>query len=378
MAVKLPEGIAAAGLHCGIKAAKPDLGALVARRPLAWAGCFTRNAAAAAPVRWSRALAGRPVRAVVVNSGNANACTGRQGERAVREVAAAAAAQLGCAPEEVLVSSTGVIGEPLPHGAIVAALPRLFASLGPDAEPFARAIMTTDSHPKLAQAGAGEARLAGIAKGAAMVAPSMATMLAFICTDADLPGPELTAALRAAVDRTFNRICIDACESTNDSVYLLSTRAAAADRPAFEAALEGVCAALAEQIVRDAEGGTRVVRLSVEGAADEAQARALARAVASSDLWRAAVHGADANWGRILSALGAVERTLDLGAVELDIAGVTLFARGEPQPGRAQAAAGMAGDFEVRVRIGPGRGCATLLMTDLSPEYVTLNAFGTT
>lgn len=376
--MKLPGQIAAAGLHCGIKAVKPDLGALVGEQTLWWAGCFTRNAAAAAPVRWSRGLAGRPVRAVVVNSGNANACTGQAGERAVREVAAAAAAQLGCAPDEVLVSSTGVIGEPLPHETIIAALPRLFASLGPDAEPFARAIMTTDSYPKLAEAGAGNARLVGIAKGAAMVAPNMATMLAFICTDADVPETGLATALRSAVDRSFNRICIDACESTNDSVYLLSTRTVAVDLPAFARALQEVCAALAEQIVRDAEGGTRLVRLSVEGAHDDEHALVLARAVASSDLWRAAIHGADANWGRVLSALGAAERSLDLSAVELDIAGVTLFAHGEPQPGRARAAAAMAGDFDVHVRVGRGAGSTTLLMTDLSPDYVTLNAFGTT
>jgi glutamate N-acetyltransferase/amino-acid N-acetyltransferase len=378
VAVTLPEGIAAAGLHCGIKAAKPDLAALVGARPLAWAGCFTRNAAAAAPVRWSRRLAGRQVRAVVVNSGNANACTGEHGEVAVAEVARAAADALACSPGEVLVSSTGVIGEPLPYSAIVDALPALFAALGDDPEPFARAIMTTDTHPKLAEARAGDALLVGVAKGAAMVAPNMATMLAFVCTDAGLPQAVLDRALRRSVDLSFNRICIDACESTNDSVYLLSTRAVAVDEGVFAQALEQLCADLAEQIVRDAEGGTRLVRLTIEGASDDDRALALARAVAASDLWRAAIHGADPNWGRVLSALGAADRGLNLGAVELDIAGVTLFAKGEPLPARAEAAAAMAHDFDVRVRTGQGPGAVTVLMTDLSPDYVTLNAFGTT
>jgi glutamate N-acetyltransferase / amino-acid N-acetyltransferase len=378
--VTWPGGLKSAGVASGIKPdGALDLGLIVAARPLAWAGTFTKNAAAAAPVLWCRSLLGTPVRALVVNSGNANACTGPGGDAAVRAVAGAAAEVAGCEPEEVLVASTGPIGVALPAGAIVASLPEAAGALTPDVDSFARSILTTDTRVKVTASGSGAASLVGVAKGAAMLAPNMATMLAFLVTDASLDAPALQSALDAAVHRTFDRISVDACESTNDSVFLLATGETSVNEAAFTAQLESACSSLAEQIVRDAEGGSKLVRISVRGAADDDAAVALGRAVAGSTLWRAAVHGADPNWGRVLSALGSVDRSLDLGRVQLSIGTEPVFAHGAPAGSLDTAAKVMAADeFEIDCVVGEGPGAAQVLSSDLSPEYVTLNAYGTT
>lgn len=348
---------------------------LVSETPLEWAGVFTQNAAAAAPVKWSRSLLGAPVRALVVNSGNANACTGPDGDAAVRSTAAAAADVLGLAAQEVLVSSTGPIGVTLPVDKIVGALAGAPGAMSSDVAPFFDAIRTTDSRVKLASAGS----LVGVAKGAAMIAPNMATMLAFVATDAPIEGAVLQGLLAGAVNRTFNRICIDACESTNDSVYLFSTgRGAPVALDEFSADLEQICAALAEQIVRDAEGGTRLVSIDVTGADDEEEAVALGRAVAASDLWRAAMHGSDPNWGRVLSAMGTVDRSMSLDDVSVSIGDTLVFSAGAPTGDLATAATEMEGDFSLSCVVGRGPGVATVLACDLSPDYVKLNAFGTT
>jgi glutamate N-acetyltransferase/amino-acid N-acetyltransferase len=207
----------------------------------------------------------------------------------------------------------------------------------------------------------------------------MATMLAFLVTDAALPPAELQAALQRAVARSFDRICIDACESTNDSVFLLSTGTVPTDGAAFGDSLEIGCRELAEQMARDAEGGTKLVRITVEGAAGEAAAASLGRAVAASALWRAAVHGGDPNWGRVLAALGAADRDLNLSVVELAIGDECVFAGGAPAGSLDAAAKEMAGDeILVSCVVGDGPGTAEILSSDLSPEYVTLNAYGTT
>lgn len=374
-----PPGFRSAGVACGIKSGgAPDLGIILSDTPLAWAGTFTRNAAAAAPVLWSRSLAGHDVRALIVNSGNANACTGAAGDEAVAATTGVVALALGCAPEEVLVASTGPIGVPLPVERLVAAVPTAITTLGEDEEAFATSILTTDTRTKIATASVDGARITGVAKGAAMIAPNMATMLAFVATDAAIDSGALQDLLSGAVETSFNRISVDSCESTNDSVFLLSTGRTPVDMDRFGSALAAVCSDLAEQIVRDAEGGSHLVRVEVEGASDEASACLLARAVVDSNLWRAAVSGSDPNWGRIVSALGSADRDLELGSLEVAIGSQLIFKNGEPIGDLAAAAKEMAEyEFVVRCVVGSGPGSARFLTSDLTPDYVTLNATGT-
>jgi glutamate N-acetyltransferase/amino-acid N-acetyltransferase len=381
MTVNWPAEVRSNGVSCGIKTGgELDLGVIVSERPVAWAGTFTKNAAAAAPVKWCRSRLGSPVRAVVVNSGNANACTGPDGDAAVRATAEAAAQSIGCDPHEVLVASTGPIGVPLPVAQIVQSLPGSVQSLSAGTGSFAESILTTDTRPKVTVHESSGATIVGVAKGAAMLAPNMATMLAFLVTDAALDSASLQTALDDAVRRSFDRICVDACESTNDSVFLLSTgRVQDVASDAFTARLTAACGELAEQMVRDAEGGSKMVRINVTGASDEIAAAALGRSVAGSALWRAAVHGGDPNWGRVLAALGAVDRDLALERVSLSIGTEELFANGAPTGSLDAAAKAMAVDeFTISCVVGEGSGTAEVLSADLSPEYVTLNAYGTT
>ena len=379
MAVKWAQGFSSAAVSCGIrKSGRFDLAALVGDKPVSWCGTFTRNAAAAAPVDWCRGRLGEPVKAVVVNSGNANACTGRAGYEAVDRVAKETANSLGCSVEEVLVASTGPIGVSLPVEKIVSALPQLASGLEADTSGFAEAILTTDTKIKRASRTAGTATITGVAKGSAMLAPNMATMLAFLTTDASLPEGSQKH-LNGAVDRSFNRISVDECESTNDSVFLLGSGAHEVDQSLFEDALVDVCRDLAEQMARDAEGATRFVRIVVEGAGSEEEAFRFGKAVAGSVLWRAAVHGADANWGRILSALGSVDHSLDLSKLCISIGSEVVFSRGEPTGSIAAASDQMTSDeFTVRCDVGTGGGAVELLSVDLSPEYVSMNAGGLT
>ena len=377
--MKWPNGFTSAGTPCGIKAGgESDLGVLLADEPVAWSGVFTANAAAAVPVRWSRSLRRNKVRCLVVNSGNANACTGAEGERAVEMTSVAAGEVLGCEASEILLASTGPIGQQLPVERIVRAIPRLFAKTGDDVYTFAESIMTTDTKIKTAHATAGDASMVGVAKGAAMLAPNMATMLAFVATDASVDDVVRDQALATAVDRSFNRLSIDACESTNDSVFLLASGKEAVDPEVFSKALQSVCGDLAEQIARDAEGGTKLVRVFVHGGIDEAACVGLGKAVAASDLWRAAVNGEDPNWGRVVSALGAFDRGLDLDELEVSIGSEKLFSRGQPVGSLASAAAEMKADeFTVSCRVGDGDASAEVLTADLSKDYVALNSEGT-
>ena len=375
-----PEGLRSAGLACGIKSGgAPDLGLLVFEGPVTWAGTFTQNAAAAPSVLWSRARLGTPVRSLVVNSGNANAATGAEGATAVRTSADAVASLLGGPPEEVLVASTGPIGVRLPVDKITDSIAPAMEQLDSDTHPFAEAIMTTDTVTKVEMERAGDAVVVGVAKGAAMLAPNMATMLAFIATDAAVDEPTLQKILDGAVSRSFNRISIDACESTNDSVFLFATGAKSADGAAVAEATESVCRRLALAMIRDAEGGSKVLKIVVEGASDEESACDLARGIASSAIWRAAVHGSDPNWGRVLAALGSVDRSLDLEALEVAIGGVVVFKGGAPAAPASDALEAMQADEVVlRCSVGGGAGTAEFFTCDLSPEYVSLNAEGTT
>lgn len=373
-----PGGFKSSGVASGIKAnGEPDLGLLMARGETRWAGTFTRNAAAAAPVLWCRERLAGPVRAVVVNSGNANACTGSLGMAAVEDTAQAAATVIGCSPEHILVASTGPIGVPLPVARLVEALPVAARATTSDVEGFSRAILTTDTRPKVAAVTVGGASIVGVAKGAAMLAPRMATMLAFIVTDARVS--HLQDTLRISVSRTFDRISVDACESTNDSVFLLAQGTKVVDDALFAKALDRVCGDLARQMVRDAEGGSRVVRIQVAGATSEDEAVTLGRAVAASALWRAAVGGADPNWGRVLAAMGSAVSSLELDRITIGIGPETIFERGEPVGSLGAAAKAMQADeFTLSCLVGDGPGEAEILSTDLSTAYVTLNAVGTT
>lgn len=377
--MNMPEGFRAAAVACGIrKSGRVDLGAVMSDVPVEWCGTFTRNAAAAAPVDWCRGRLGQPVRGVVVNSGNANACTGRGGYEAVDRVLAGAASAFDCSPDELLVASTGPIGVALPVDQITAALPRLATTLGKSTDEFAEAILTTDTKIKRAQAHAGRATITGVAKGSAMLAPNMATMLAFLTTDAALP-PGCQSQLRRSVETTFNHISVDECESTNDSVFLFGRGLYEVGEEVFSTALFDVCKSLAEQMARDAEGATRLVRIHVEGAKTDDEAFSFGKAIAGSVLWRAAVHGADANWGRILSALGSVDHSLDLTQLHVSIGPELVFSKGEPTGSlRAAAEAMSADEFTVRCEVGPGRGAVEILSVDLSPEYVSMNAGGLT
>ncbi len=278
------------------------------------------------------------------------------------------------------MASTGPIGIQLPIEQILSALPRLAASTTPYVNDFASSIMTTDTRQKVAALPLDGGSIVGVAKGGAMVAPNMATMLAFLVTDLDLDHDALSSALRGAVDKTFNRLTIDGCESTNDSVFLFSTGGCApGETGVFTKTLTEVCALLADQMARDAEGGTKLVRIRVSGASSEDEAAAAGKAIAASSLWRAAVHGGDANWGRVVAALGATARSMNLADLTVTIGDHVVFHRGEPVAAPGAAAAAMTGDeIIVGCRVGAGEGDAEVVTVDLSPQYVTLNAFGTT
>lgn len=356
------------------------------------AGVFTRSQTAAAPVRWDRQVIARGhARAVVVNSGNANAFTGADGERVVATTVKAAADKLGCAPEEVLVASTGVIGEALPVDRLLTVLPQLFDRVSADGwADAARAIMTTDTYPKAASrqvmlAGV-PVTITGIAKGAGMIAPDMATMLAFLATDAALPPLLLQELLNEAVARSFNAITIDGDTSTNDTALLFATGMAAhppvstAEDPRledFRTCLGQVTAELAQMIVRDGEGATRFVTITVTGAETDEAARRLACTVANSPLVKTAIAGGDPNWGRIVAALGRAGERIDADALTIRIGGTLVAAQGGPVPGydEAPVAAHMQGRaVDIAIDAGVGFGAATVWTCDLTHGYIDINA----
>ena len=389
-----PQGFQAAGVACGIKtqAGAMDLGLLLADTPAAAAAVFTTNKVVAAPVVLGRETiqTGR-LRAVVVNSGNANACTGEQGMADARTMARLAAEAVGASPGEVLVSSTGIIGRPLPMDRIPAGIAQAAGQLDrtPDAaEAFARAIMTTDTAMKAsaAQADIGSARVtvAGVCKGAGMISPRMATMLAYLTTDARIGPAALRSALRAAADASFNTITVDGHTSTNDTAAVLASGAAGgpeiaedtADFDRFASLLAGVCAELARKIVADGEGATRVVEVRVEGARTEAEAALAARAVANSPLVKCAVHGGDPNWGRTVSAVGYSGAAFDADKLRHWIGDELVFAGGMPtRYDLARCQEHMAGSrVLLRVDLGAGKAAYTCTTCDLSRDYVAINA----
>lgn len=375
-------GFRAAGAAIGIKSSgAPDLSLLVADRAVPTVAVFTTSLAAAPPVVLGRSRVGSgSVRAIVINSGIANAGTGEAGLADATAVGAVLAAELGCPEDDVLVCSTGVIGPRLPVDAIAAAVPSLVADLGTDgehAEAAARGIMTTDSVPKQSVTTGDGWLLGGMAKGAGMIRPDMATMLAYVTTDAVLDTETMWPALKSAVDVTFNCLNVDGCQSTNDTVVLMASGASGVepDPDAFEKALEKTCADLAMQMARDAEGASKVVTIEVSGAADDGDARELGRSVADSALVRSAFHGSDPNWGRVLGALGVAGVRLDQTKVEISFAGVSVCQAGVAVPVDEDAlSARMVSDFGVTIAVGDGSGTARVVTTDLTPDYVRFNA----
>ncbi|MGH7697614.1 MAG: bifunctional glutamate N-acetyltransferase/amino-acid acetyltransferase ArgJ [Candidatus Dormibacteria bacterium] len=386
-------GTAAADIRaCG--EARDDVALLVSEVVATAAGVFTANRVKAAPVVLSQLHLKRGVaRAVVVNSGNANACTGARGLGDALRMAQAAADAVDCAPGEVLVASTGVIGRPMPMERIEPAIARAAQALEVGGgHRAAEAIMTTDTRPKEAVA---SFRVAGVthtvggtAKGAGMIHPDMATLLAFVTSDARLPQPLLARLLAERVRTTFNTISVDGDTSTNDSCLLLANGAAGGPELApdsrgagdFAEALGQVLADLAEQVVADGEGATRTFSVHITGALDEEQARWAARVVSSSPLVKTAVHGGDPNWGRILAAVGRSGAELALDRCRLSIAGEELFARGQAAPGRLEQLARALRQPRVAIEmdLGMGDAQATALGCDLSPDYVRINADYTT
>ncbi|MGO8686610.1 MAG: bifunctional glutamate N-acetyltransferase/amino-acid acetyltransferase ArgJ [Candidatus Dormibacteria bacterium] len=388
-------GTAAAGIRGDGDPGREDIAVVVSDRPCAGAGVFTRNLVKAAPVVISQLTLrrGTPIHAVVANAGNANACTGAQGLRDALRMCALTAGALGRDPVEVLVCSTGVIGRALPMERVSEGLRAAAGALSRDAgEAAARAIMTTDTLPKTASAvfvvDGVEHRVGGMAKGAGMIHPDMATLLALVTTDADVAAPDLQALLGEVAASSFNSITVDGDTSTNDTLFALANGAAGgpslgpgtAGFAALREAFLGVCESLAEQVVADAEGATKHFRVSVTGGRDDAEARLAARTVAVSPLVKTAVHGADPNWGRIVMALGRSGAHLSLDRVRVGIAGITVFENGAPLDidlgPVVDALRRPRSDIDVDLGAGDGRGHAW--GCDLTADYVRINAEYTT
>jgi glutamate N-acetyltransferase/amino-acid N-acetyltransferase len=386
----LPRGFRAAGLAAGIKKkGVKDMALLVSDRPAAVAGTFTTNQVKAAPVRLDmERLRGRVARAVIVNSGNANACNGPRGRRDAERTSAALARRLGVPAGQVFVCSTGIIGVPLPVDTLLAGLPPLVDALDADGgESAAEAILTTDTRPKrwtveLAVDGR-PVRLSGMCKGAGMIEPKMATMLAFLVTDARVSAAALQRLLRAAVERSFNRITVDGDRSTNDTVLFFANGAAGnrpltpahPDWPAFAAAVHDLCERLAKMIVRDGEGATRVATIRVRGARSAREADLAARAVANSLLVKTAWAGKTANWGRVMDALGysrarVVEEKVEIWFDELQAVKDGRAGRASRKDLEAVIARP---EFAVDIDLHLGRGEAIVHTCNCTEDYVRVN-----
>jgi glutamate N-acetyltransferase / amino-acid N-acetyltransferase len=391
--VATAKGFRAAGISAGIKPTnKLDLALIVSDTPATAAAMFTLNKVQAAPVLVSKehlASSGGVVRAVVVNSGCANACTGDLGMTDARTMAAETATLVGCPAEQVLVASTGVIGVNLPMDKLKSGIPQAFAALSiAHGSQAAQAIMTTDPFPKESCAtvavGGKTVTIGGMAKGSGMIGPDMvpsATMLAFVTTDAAVSQPLLHRALVEVVDNTFNAITVDGDTSTNDAVVFMANGASGAtigdaEYPAFVKALNAVCLELALGIVRGGEGATKLVTITVSGAASSAEARKTAKAIANSLLVKTAIHGGDPNWGRLLAVAGRAGVAFNADRAKVTIGSTVLFADGRPYDDRApEAAVYLKGsDIAVGVDLGAGTAASTVWTCDLSAEYVRINA----
>ncbi len=392
--VTAARGFLAGAAYCGIKTGGRDLTILLSEVPCAAAALFTLNKVQAAPIAVNRrhlAATGGRARAVVINSGNANACTGDQGERDAEETARLVAERFGCTPAEVLVASTGVIGVPLPMEKLRRGIQEIAVSREGGHE-AALGIMTTDLRPKeiavAADLGGTQVVVAGMAKGSGMIHPNMGTMLAFLTTDAAVEPTFLAQALRRSVDRSFNMVTVDGDTSTNDTVIVLANGLAGnapltEASPAcaqFQEALDRVAMHLAKEIARDGEGASKLIEVRVRGARDMAQARQAARAVAGSNLVKAAVYGADPNWGRILCAVGYSGAEVDERVADVTVGEVPLMRRGVILKFDRQAASAALRGTEVFISVDLhlGDGEAVAWGCDLTEQYVKINAEYTT
>ena len=386
------DGVKLGAVEAGIRyAGRTDLMVMRFDRPATMAGVFTRSACASAPVEWCRDhLSNGTARAVVVNSGNANAFTGRRGAEACRITAEAVAGALGCEPHEVMLASTGVIGEPMDAARFADKLAALCDDVDADAWwPAAEAIMTTDTYPKAAsrtfEADGRMFRINGIAKGSGMIAPDMATMLAYAVTDAPIAARDLQAALERRVAPTFNAITVDSDTSTSDTLQLFATGQgdplAGDDLSAFEAALGDFLHDLAQQTVRDGEGATKLVEVRVDGAQSDASAKRIAMAVANSPLVKTAVAGEDANWGRVVMAVGKAGEPADRDRLAISFGtpnGAMIEVAGEgervPDYSEDEASRLMRNDeIVIAVDLGIGDGHATVWTCDLTHGYIAIN-----
>ncbi len=386
-------GVQMATVEAGIKyAGRKDLLLMVFDEPCSVAGVFTTSKCSSAPVDWCRQTLSGGVRAkaLVVNAGNANAFTGLKGAQAVEMTAQAAALACGSAPEEIYLASTGVIGEPLDASSFEGHLKNLHSNcIGDGWQDAAEAIMTTDTYPKLAKAGFeldGKAcTINGIAKGSGMIAPDMATMLSFVVTDAPVASPVLQALLSELVVGTFNAVTVDSDTSTSDTLMLFATGSVNADEitspddpriGAFKSALQAVLHDLAMQIVRDGEGATKQVEVHVTGAVDDMSARRIAQSIANSPLVKTAVAGEDANWGRVVMAVGKAGEPADRDLLAISFGDVRVAVSGERDPDYSEDAASAVmreDEITIGVDIGLGNGSAKIWTCDLTKEYVAIN-----
>ena len=388
-----PKGFKAIGIHCGLKPdGAKDFALIVSDRPATAAGTFTTNKVFAAPVAVNREhLQNGQAQVIVVNSKNANACTGDQGLKDARQTAQWAAEKAGCEPEDVLINSTGVIGVTLPLDKIKTGIETGFPQLSENGwSDAAQAIMTTDTVPKKATVqlslGGETITLSGIAKGAGMIAPNMATMLGFIATDAKLTPQQTQQALKQAVIQSFNCITVDGDMSTNDTVLFLANGAAGnnelsdSEFETFQDALNALCVSLAKQIARDGEGATKLITIRVTQAPTFDTARTIGLSVANSSLVKTAVFGRDPNWGRILCAVGYAGPAIDPEKVTVSMAGIPIFGNGGGLPfdkNEAIEALG-ASDIDIDINLNDGKETATIYTCDLTYDYVRINAEYTT
>jgi len=391
--VRTPRGFSYAGINCGIKAVRKDVALVFSDAPCAAAGCFTVNASRAAPVRDAEArLPAAGVHAIVANSGNANALVGPDGARDVRDLCAAMAGALGVDPSSVLSASTGIIGVPLPMQKLIAAAPKLAAARGAAIELAAEAVMTTDTRTKLASrtlwVGGKEVSIAAFAKGSGMMAPELATVLAFVTTDLAVTPRALQSALSNAMHASFDMINVDGDMSTNDAVFALANGLAgnpqveegSPDFAALAEALESVCVELARQVAEDGDGATKLLLVQVGGAPNVEMARELARAVAGSNLVKAAMFGADPNWGRVLVAIGARVGSrkwpIDPTLAAVQVQGTCVYAGGAPTGADPTVLRAKMREPQVAidVHLAEGSAQATAWGCDLSYDYVKINA----
>jgi glutamate N-acetyltransferase/amino-acid N-acetyltransferase len=383
MSVTAPEGFVAAGCHAGIKRRRFDMAMIAteSRQPVACAAVFTQNKFAAPPVELGRATLGAnggQIAAVVVNSGNANAGTGEQGLKDAKAMAASTALALNVGVGEVLVCSTGIIGTPLPMEPILDGVPKLAKKLSIDGgDDAARGILTTDHKPKQVVIQGSTFTLGGMAKGCGMIAPNMATMLAFLTTDAEVPRELMQKVLRQASNETFNTLNVDGATSTNDTAMLLASgKRGAADPDEFANAVLAACDDLTMQMARDAEGMTRIARLTVSGAADENEAKIAAKSIAENNLVKCSWYGGDPYWGRLLAAAGSCGVELDVARSRVSYGGIAVAEGGVAiaHDGQALAQHMMGEEIHIEVHLGAGNAGARMIGIDLGPGYIKENS----